>query len=417
MDRTALVLLALAHCLIDSFAMTLVPLWPDIQRRLGLSDAGVQIQYALWGGASSMSQALFGYLADSRPSRWMIGFGLSATIICLSLIGYAPSAVALGVLLVVGGLGAGAFHPEAAALVGAASTANRSRGMSIFVIGGMMGLAIGPIYSGRLTDAYGLEALLWSLPVGLLLAAGFTISLGRLPEPARRHERGKSASLGEVLAGRGKAVALVLAISTLRVIPAVGILQALAFTLKARGETNATIGLAQATFQLANAAGAFGCALLARRISERQMLWILPALAAGPIAALGVVPYSGILALLTLAGLALGGAGPALISYGQQLLPGGQRIASSLTMGVSWGLGGGVVAVLMGSLNAAGVPHWAFLAFAPATLFSSFLCAALPVAQSETITLSPVSTGAECAASGEAELSPEPAEPLATAAR
>ena len=35
---------------------------------------------------------------------------------------------------------------------------------------------------------------------------------------------------------------------------------------------------------------------------------------------------------------------PVYISYGQQLLPSGERVASSITMGVCWGVAGGLVA-------------------------------------------------------------------------
>ena len=44
---------------------------------------------------------------------------------------------------------------------------------------------------------------------------------------------------------------------------------------------------------------------------------------------------------------------PVYISYGQQLLPHGQRVASSITMGVSWGMSGSLVAAAV----------WAFQRF------------------------------------------------------
>jgi FSR family fosmidomycin resistance protein-like MFS transporter len=69
---------------------------------------------------------------------------------------------------------------------------------------------------------------------------------------------------------------------------------------------------------------------------------------------------------------------PILISYGQQMLPEGQRTASSITMGVTWGLGGLIVAALMAACNQNQRPELAFATFAVACLLSIVVCAWLP---------------------------------------
>jgi FSR family fosmidomycin resistance protein-like MFS transporter len=67
-----------------------------------------------------------------------------------------------------------------------------------------------------------------------------------------------------------------------------------------------------------------------------------------------------------------------LISYGQQLMPDSQRIASSITMGVSWGVGGGLVSIILAICKYTGTFEPAFVVFAFATALSSFLCIWLP---------------------------------------
>jgi len=79
-----------------------------------------------------------------------------------------------------------------------------------------------------------------------------------------------------------------------------------------------------------------------------------------------------------LTGLLLGIALPVLISYGQQLMPDSQRIASSITMGVSWGVGGGVVSIILAAGKWTGHFEPAFLMFSLATALSSLLCIWLP---------------------------------------
>ncbi|MBC7856698.1 MAG: hypothetical protein IAF94_24985, partial [Pirellulaceae bacterium] len=77
---------------------------------------------------------------------------------------------------------------------------------------------------------------------------------------------------------------------------------------------------------------------------------------------------------------------PVLISRGQELMPDSQRIASSITMGVSWGVGGGVVSIILVACQSAGQFEPAFTAFAVATLASSVLCFWLPEAKVAEVT-------------------------------
>jgi FSR family fosmidomycin resistance protein-like MFS transporter len=81
---------------------------------------------------------------------------------------------------------------------------------------------------------------------------------------------------------------------------------------------------------------------------------------------------------VTVAGLLLGATMPVLVSFGQQLLPDGQRVASSITMGATWGVGGLGVAATMAACNHLRRPELAFLAFAASTLVSSVICRWLP---------------------------------------
>jgi MFS transporter, FSR family, fosmidomycin resistance protein len=71
-------------------------------------------------------------------------------------------------------------------------------------------------------------------------------------------------------------------------------------------------------------------------------------------------------------------------------MPEGQRVASSITMGVTWGIGGAVVAVTTTVANRWQRPDLAFSLYAAACLGSSALCAWLP--EPET---TPVLGGAE----------------------
>lgn len=369
------VLISLAHLLIDSFALFIQPLWPDLQARLMLGGAGVTWIFVLWNMTTSVSQLAFALLGDRFPSRWMVWVGPLLAVACLGAVGSVQSVGGLCLLLIVGGLGVGLFHPEAAAMVGGSAPDQRGRAMSIFVLGGTIGQAIGPAFSGFVTTHHGLEALGSSVFWGLPLVAAFAWVIGRTPGPSLRprtelHLSARPAST--------RTLVLVLAIGVSRVIPIMGVLLGIAFTVKARGGSNEEIGFAQAVFQIMSGVGVFGCAVLMQRSTERVVLWLMPLFALPPLVACGLADYWSLLFWLALAGLALGGATPVLISYAQRLLPQGERLASSITMGVSWGLGGAVSAGLVNFMNWLEHPEWSFFGILPFALVSSLLCAFLP---------------------------------------
>ncbi len=101
---------------------------------------------------------------------------------------------------------------------------------------------------------------------------------------------------------------------------------------------------------------------------------------AAPLLAIMIVASGWTLVVLVgTCGLLLGVTMPVYISYGQQLLPHGQRVASSITMGVSWGIAGGLVAGAIWIFNSFDALSSIFGVFAAASLASSLLSHLLPV--------------------------------------
>jgi FSR family fosmidomycin resistance protein-like MFS transporter len=384
-----LLLLVLAHGLVDLFASMIQPLWPDLQRTLALDEGTIQWAFVTWSLATSVSQLLFGYWGDRGRSRWLIWAGPALGVLCLSCIGLARSLVELNLLLVVGGLGIAAFHPEAAALAGTSAPANRSRALSLFAVGGSIGQAIGPVYGGALTTGFGLRSLAWSMSWGFGFLGVVTLGLWRLPADGEANVASQSTvpAWHAIVRARGAALGLVLLIGVLRVLPVLGVPLALAFTLKAAGRTNEEIGLPQSLFLAGVGAGGLVCAIFVRRSGEDRVLWLLPLFA---VPLVWLIPWAGtgpaLWAGVGVAGLLLGATMPILVSRGQQLLPEAERTASSITMGVTWGLGGLIVAAAMAASNRLGRPELPFTIFAVACLFSSLFCAWLPEPRAQATT-------------------------------
>lgn len=373
-----LVFAAAAHFLVDLTAGMLNPLWPRLDGHFQLGAGASAALFFLWQMTTSVSQFWFGLYGDRFASRWLIWAGPLAAVVCLGAIGMTNSPLVLALLLTTAGLGIAAFHPEAAALAGSCAPEHRSRAMSIFTMGGFLGQAIGPILSGTLVDALGLPGMSWTILTGLI-AAALIAPLGRgtllLP---RSHSPQSAVPLRDLLRGHVGSLTLVLIIGSLRIIAASGVPILIGYLLEQRGASAGETGQVQAAFMLGIGLGGLACATLVRHHHERLILWLCP-LVVAPI--LIAIPWLGgwlLAATVCLSGLLLGISLPVLISIGQQLLPGSQRIASSITMGVSWGLGGAIVSLILVACQSAGRFEPAFIVFAVATTLSSLLCIWLP---------------------------------------
>jgi FSR family fosmidomycin resistance protein-like MFS transporter len=375
---------ATLHCLVDLVAGSLSPLWPLMEGHYQMATWQGPVLFFLWQMTTSLSQFFFGVWGDRFNSRWLLWAGPTAAVICLGSIGLTNSPIILAQLLIVAGLGIAAFHPEGAALAGNCLPENRSRAMSIFTTGGFIGQSIGPYLSGNVVKWLGISGLAWGILGGLvaiLILAPLGIRAMRVDAFAPKKTAAPPVRLSHLFRGREWPVILVLVVGSLRIIAAAGVPILLSFLLKARDLTEADIGFVQSAFMFGIGLGGLTCATLLQRHHERAILWLCPLLVTPVLLAL---PWTGgwaMACLASLSGLLLGISLPVLVSRGQELMPDSQRIASSITMGVSWGAGGGVVSIILVICKFGGHFEPAFAAFAVATLASSVLCAWLPEAK------------------------------------
>ena len=146
-----ILLMAGAHMMVDGYGNIYAPLLPLLIPRLGsvarrgrhpddaVSDGGV-------GGAGRVRPSR-GSLAAAPARHGRTGRRRSSV---LSLIGLARHAMACSrSMLIVGGLGAAAFHPPAAALAHRLGGDRRGLAMSVYITGGTLGFSLGPLSSRR----------------------------------------------------------------------------------------------------------------------------------------------------------------------------------------------------------------------------------------------------------------------------
>lgn len=368
--------LAAAHGLVDCFATFVQPLWPTLAHLLNTNDRQMQWTYMAWSLAGSITQLGFARLADAGRGRSLLWLGPIAGIIFIGLVGQVNGMTGLTLILIVSNLGFAAFHPEAATLAGSQSPTDRARAMSIFAVGGFLGQALGPSLSGYLVSRGGLMDLAWTILPGLCVCACLIMAWHYFQNmfdmtsdidthshmPIKTHPA--SASMRSVIRGKERRVIHLVVMSVMRVAAAMGVPIALAYGLDERGLTTKVIGEIQSVFLIGIGAGTLGCALVVNKRNERAVMWMAPLSVALLLPITPWVNTDSLWILMAICGPLLGLSLPILTSRGQELLPEAPRVGSSLTMGVTWGLGGILVAALMALVDATGDHFHAFYVLA-----------------------------------------------------
>ncbi len=136
---------------------------------------------------STVTQPVFGYIADRRSRPWLIPLGVIIAGLGFSCAGIASSYNSVLLVVAVSGLGVATFHPEGARQAHRVAGDRMATAMSLFTFGGQLGFAIGPLLATALLVAHGLKGTLWfALPaivVTLFLSA-------RLRAPSGQVEQG-----------------------------------------------------------------------------------------------------------------------------------------------------------------------------------------------------------------------------------
>ena len=221
----------------------------------------------------------------------------------------------------------------------------------------------------------------WATVPGVLLAVGLGVLAHRMTGE-RQHAHRQMASLKEIFDGRVGSSLLLLAVCSLRVVPSIGMGRALAFLLSEQRYGSDVIGNTIGLFLFSGGIGMLVTASLLRHGWERVAMIVCP-LAGIPLLLLLASPdlsFGMRRALLVPTGIILTGTTPAMVSYSQQLLPRGAGLASSITMGLSWGLAGILVAVFVTYAT----PLFTIAAFAPCVFLSAVGASYLPSTVSRT---------------------------------
>lgn len=359
--HTSIWKVASTHVVVDAYTNIYAPMLPLLIPHLNLSLASAGTLAMCFQMANSVSQLGFGALADRWRPQTLVIVGPLVAVIVLSLIGLATTPFALGVILVLGGLGGAAFHPPAAALVYRLADHRKGLAMSAHLSGGSLGFSFAPVLFAPFIAYMGLRYSPLIMIPGLL-ALSWTLRQVPPMELPAKHERSTWTTL------RPAAVPLTLLYFTivLRTATTYGFMTFAPTLLTRQGYSIAEASAAVSLYLFASGIGGFLGGPLADRLGARRVIvWTL--IAAVPFMALAPhLPPLGFTAMLAVGGLLLQSTLPISVTFAQSFVKGGAATVSSLMMGFAWGMGSLTVPLIGLGADRYGIqPTLAVVAFIP----------------------------------------------------
>jgi FSR family fosmidomycin resistance protein-like MFS transporter len=262
----------------------------------------------------------------------------------LSCVGMASSFAMLVALLMLGGIGAAAFHPQGAILAGDLSP-RRSLAMAIFVTGGTIGFSFGPLYAVSVAGTFGLERTWLAAAPGILVGVVLLLWFARVP--ARPRHAGAPPGIAG-LRPVARPLALLYGAVVARSAASYGFMVFLPLHLRDRGFSVAAGGYVTTLYLLLGGLGGLLGGWLADRWGGRRVVMTSFAGAAPLYLLFLVLPDRAAIASLVLGSFVLQTSLPVNVVMGQELSPRHASTISSLLMGAAWGVG----ALLIGPIGA-----------------------------------------------------------------
>ena len=348
-NKSAIVWLGAAHFVNDIYTGFLNPIMPFIAAKLGFTMALATILIAITQICSNMFQPIFGFFADNILKRFFIFWGLILVSTFIPLVSVAPNPLVLTLFMILGCLGSSFFHPQSTGFVNYFSGYNCSTNMGIFVSLGSLGFAVGPLLAALITQTIGLDKIIYTCILGLLLATCmfmFVPKLSTIEKAPPKKEFLKS--FKEILSNRQMDYLLLIAMMKSLVTNSSCIL--LPFLWKSMGYSPFYIGFALFLFVFAGSIGSFLSPKLEKKLGSKAVLYFSMWATFPMLIAFAMVyktmPIASMV-LFSLIGLTTMLAQPVTLVLAQKALPQYKSIVAGFINGFCWG----VIALCMSVLG------------------------------------------------------------------
>lgn len=187
-----LVILSLGHLVTDIYQGALPATLPFLKDKLGLTYTMTGVILMVANFTSSILQPLFGFYSDKKDKAALLPIGLLAAGIGYSLLALPGDYYLVLFLVIISGLGVAAYHPEGYKTAHFFTGERSVTGMSVFSVGGNLGLAIGPPMAIYVTRYLGFDALPVVIIPSLLCTALILTQKRAIAVPRHEHAAGQT---------------------------------------------------------------------------------------------------------------------------------------------------------------------------------------------------------------------------------
>ena len=352
-----ILLIAISHIFADLSVGALPILLPFFKNAFGLTYAQVGIIVLVQNFTSSTIQPVFGYITDRLKLPWLVPAGLLLAGLGTAATGLANSYHVLLMIVVITGLGVAAFHPQAAKTVHTLSAVhNRGQNMAIYSVGGNLGQACGSVFMMALLTLPGTmsNTLYFCLPA-LVLSA---LLWWKLPKESPEHLT-RSTEKKEAL--NSPIPYALLAILLLYILFRSSISAGLTtyiplYYADYLGGSHVYASYLLSGYLLSGVPGTYIGGILGDRFGRKTVIMGSMVLTLPLLSLLKVVTGFWTFPLVVAIGFIYISSFSSTIVLAQEMMPGHEALAASLTLGFSIGLGGIAVTVLGYVADHFGVP-------------------------------------------------------------
>ncbi len=350
------ILAAISFChLLNDMMQSLLPaIYPILKANYGLDFGQIGLLTFTFQFTASLLQPVVGAYTDRRPKPYSLATGMAFTFAGLFLLARAASYPLLLVGAGLIGVGSSVLHPESSRVARMAAGNRPGLAQALFQVGGNVGSSTGPLLAAFVVIRYGQSSVAW-FSVAALTAMLLLIYVGRWYKShgmarmhLHRHHGSSEAALPSGRVAKALSVLIVLIFSKFFYTASMTSY----YTFYLIDQFGVSVRTAQLLLFLFLGSVAFGTVAggaIGDRFGRKNVIWA---------SILGVVPFTLLLpyaslfwtaALTVPIGMILASAFPAIVVYGQELMPARVGTVAGLFFGLAFGLGG-IGAALIGQL-------------------------------------------------------------------
>ena len=342
-----LLILAAGHFTVDMYSGMLPVLFPAFRDQFNLDLGTVGLVSLAYTGMASVSQPVFGLLADRFGTRFT-GIAQIWTSVFFAILGFVPNFPMLLLFAGLAGIGSGWFHPFGALNAGAViRERQRNTAMSMYISGGTVGVALGPLIGALLVSVFGLRGLGFMVIPGTLIGTWLLFAMRDLAVKGRP----------KLLAGETRKrqivpyamIAVVVGVMMLRQVPTIGVENFIPSWYKDMGYSAPFYSALATTVVLATAIGALGVGSLADQYGRRTVMLVTMILTVPAVWFFTEFPGNWAFLSGACIGFLAASTSPILLVMSQQLMKGRAGAASGLILGLGF-ISGAVATPVFGSI-------------------------------------------------------------------